>query len=413
MTQLVLRRGLVIVLLLAALTRFSAALYLGNEVSGLSGAHDEISYSMLGQRFAEGHGLTFPRPWYPWIGVDAPQSYYSATMSLYLAAIYLVFGYHPVVARLITAVLSTLVVGMIYLLARRLFGETVALVSGLIAACYAYLVFYGVTLVTETPFILSLLVAIYLAYRFVESPSIWITIALGVSLAVAVLFRMAVVFYVPFLLAWIVLQQRRRWVMALIPIVIIVLSLLPFTIRNYLMWDRVLLLESQFGHVFWNGNHPGHQGDFHPFEVFPIPEEVLSSRNDAEITNRLLRMGIENVARDPVDFLRLTVTRLREFFTFWPTADSTIQANLLRVISFGVVLPFAVAGLILNARRWRELVLVLLYLVIHTGVYAISWTMIRYRVPLDTFLIIFAAYALVSVGRFVRYRWHPVARQLE
>ncbi|MEZ4672700.1 MAG: hypothetical protein R2932_00440 [Caldilineaceae bacterium] len=56
---------LVLILGVAFLLRLGAALYLGNTVSGLSGANDEITYSMLGHRFATGHGMTFPEPWYP------------------------------------------------------------------------------------------------------------------------------------------------------------------------------------------------------------------------------------------------------------------------------------------------------------------------------------------------------------
>lgn len=393
--------GLALILLLALVIRLAGAVYLGNEVSGLSGAQDEVSYSTLGHRYVTGYGLTFPQHWYPWIEPDAPQSYYSATMSLYLAAVYAVFGYLPLAARIVTAVLSTLLVLVAVLLARRLFGETVALVAGVIMASYAYLVFYGVTLVTETPFMLCLVTAICLAYQIADVPSLWRWLGLGVALSVTVLFRMAVVFFVPFLLAWVLLRQPRLRVAVLVPVAVIILAVLPFTLHNYATWGRFLLLEAQFGHVFWNGNHPGHMGDFHPFEVFPIPEDVLACRNDAEITNRLLWMGIHNVLSDPLDFVSLTLTRLREFFKFWPTADSNALANLMRVASFGVVWPFSVAGIVLSARRWRELLPVFLFLVVHTGVYAISWTMIRYRVPLDPFLIMFAAVALVWIWRRV------------
>ena len=385
------------ILLGALLVRVLVVFYLGNVVSGLSGAHDEISYSMLGQRYAAGYGLTFPSDWYPWIKANMPQSYYSATMSLYLAAIYMGFGYYPLVARLITALLSVLVVGMIYLLAGHLFDEKVALLSALIAAGYAYLVFYGVTLVTETPFILCILVALYLAYQIVESPSLWKWAALGLALAISVLFRMAVILFVPILLAWVALRQPQKRLFVLFPIVMIFLAVLPFTLRNYSLWGRFLLLESQFGHVFWNGNHPDHRGNFHPYRVFPIAPDVLASQNDAEITNRLFWMAVQNVLNDPVHFMLLTNTRLRELFKFWPTSDSIPLANLLRVFSFGIMWPFAVAGLLLSRRRWHELIPLWLFMLIHIGVYSISWTMIRYRIPLDAILIPFAALALVTV----------------
>lgn len=397
-------KSLVIVLMIALVIRILVALYLGDQVSGLSGAHDEISYDTLAQRFITGHGLTFPRPWYPWIEANAQQSYFSVTMSLYLAAIYATFGYQPVVARLVMAILSTLIVGAIFLLARHLFGERVAFISGLIAAGYAYFIFYGVALVTETPFMLALLIAILLAYRIVESPSIWLWGAFGGGVAITVLLRMAVLFYIPALVMWIAFRQRGRWTGIIILVAILVLAVSPFTVRNYYLWGKFLLLESQFGHVFWNGNHPDHQGNFNPCKVFPIPEYVLASKNEAEITNRLLWMGIENVRRDPTHFFVLTMTRLRELFKFWPTSDSTWSANALRVLSFGVMLPFALVGLLLNAKRWRELMPILLFLVIHTGIYAVSWTMIRYRIPLDALLVIFAAFTVNELGRFAKER---------
>lgn len=407
------RYWLLAILAVALFIRILAAFYLGNTVSGFSGAHDEITYSMLGQRFASGHGMTFPQNWYPWIEADAAQSYFSYSISLYLAAIYSLFGYLPIVARLITGGLSTLLVFMIYLVAKRLFSERVALISSAIAALYAYLIFYGVTLVTETPFMLALLITIYVALRLKEEPSVALWVTLGVTLAITVLLRMAVIAFVPILLLWIALElnDRSQLKMLFIPAVIIVLAVLPFTIRNYLLWNNFVLLETQFGHVFWNGNHPDHNGNFHPYKVFPIPKEVLASKNeagtlpsDAEITNRLFRLGLSNIQNDPQHFFLLTLTRLREFFKFWPTDESSLLANLLRLISFGAILPFTIIGLILGLRNWRALAPVYLFILIHTAIYAVTWTMIRYRIPLDVFFIMFAAYALETTASYLRKR---------
>ncbi|MBK8045651.1 MAG: hypothetical protein IPK16_00085 [Anaerolineales bacterium] len=59
---------------------------------------------------------------------------------------------------------------------------------------------------------------------------------------------------------------------ALIPVALIVVSILPFSIRNYGLWGRFLLLKTNLD-VFWNSNHPDQAGDFHPYEVFPIPSK--------------------------------------------------------------------------------------------------------------------------------------------
>ena len=391
-------KPIVWILVIAFLVRLAAAVYLGNNLSGLSGAYDEISYNTLAERYVEGYGLTFPSDWYPWIKANAPQSYYSIIMSLYLVGIYRIFGYLPIVARLITVLLSTISVYVIFLLVRKVFNQKVALFAALISALYAYLIFYGVTLVTETPFILFILLSIYLAYDISEFPKMWKWIGLGIALSICVLFRMAVIFYIPFLLTWIIWKQRSNRLYAIIPLVLIFVSILPFTIRNYQIWGRFLLLESQFGHVFWNGNHPDSNGDFHPYRVFPIPGEVLSENNDVVITNRLLKMGIENIGNNPNLFISLIITRLREFFKFWPTSDSDTVANFMRVISFGVLLPLSVMGLWLSRKEFWRLTPIWLFMLIHTGVYAISWTMIRYRIPLDAILTMFAGLTVADLA---------------
>jgi hypothetical protein len=129
---------------------------------------------------------------------------------------------------------------------------------------------------------------------------------------------------------------------------------------------------------------------------------VLALNNDVDITNELLRRGIQNVLNDPWMFVMLTITRLREFFLFWPTTQSDIFSNLLRVFSFGIMWPFAAAGLWLSRRQWRDLLPIYIFMVTHTGVYAVTWTMVRYRVPLDAFLIPFAAVAGVHLYTWIK-----------
>lgn len=400
-----LRHPLVWILLVALAARLAVALLLGNEVRGLSGAQDEITYSMLGHRFVQGFGLTFPENWYPWIKANAQQAYFSDAIAYYLAAIYALFGYQPLAARILTGLLSTLSVGLLYLLSKRLFGRTVGLATAGIAAVYAYLIYYGVTLVTEPLFILMLLASMLLTYSVVDRPCGWKWPVLGLVLALAVLLRMASIFFVVPLLVWLAWRlPQRRW-RALIPLAVIALAIVPFTIQNYLTFHRFLLLEANFGHVFWNGNHPDSLGNFHPYRVFPIPPEVLALDNDVDITNELLRRGIQNILHDPGLFVMLTITRLREFFLFWPTPGSDLLANALRVFSFGLMWPFALAGLWLSRRQWRDLLPIYIFMLTHTGIYAVTWTMIRYRVPLDAFLILFAALAGVQGYRWIAATW--------
>jgi 4-amino-4-deoxy-L-arabinose transferase-like glycosyltransferase len=164
------KQWLLLILAFALTVRLLTALWLGDvmEVVPAGGTHDQVSYDMLAHRFATGHGFTFPVAWYPWVPPDTPTSYYSGAMVLHLAAIYKVFGYHPLVARILYAFLGTGIVYLVYRIGRRLFGDAAGLVAALCAAGYAYLILYSATLLTETPFIFFLLLSIDTAYEIVK-----------------------------------------------------------------------------------------------------------------------------------------------------------------------------------------------------------------------------------------------------
>lgn len=392
----------------ALLVRVATALWLGDtmEVVDAGGTHDQVSYDMLAFRVATGHGFTFPTGWYPWVPPDTVTSYYSGTMVLHLALIYKVFGYHPLIARLLYAVLGTAIVYLVFRLGRRVLGAPAGLVAAALAAGYAYLMLYSATLLTETPFILFLLLAINAAYDLGDGGGVRKLLLMSVALAGCVLFRMAVLPFLVLLTGWAFWRARsssrplRAWHVA-VPVLVIAAAVAPWTIRNYMLYDRFMLLESQYGHVLWNSNHPDQGTSFRGAWVAPIPEE-LKGLNEVDLTNELLRRGRENILRDPKRFVLLSLSRVKYFFTFWPTTDSSTISNVSRVLSFGITLPFMVLGLVLSRRHWRELLPLYLFLLVHYAVYVSSWVMIRYRVPADTVLLVFAGFALTSLAEAVR-----------
>lgn len=405
--------GLVSILALAFALRIAVALWLGDkmEVLGAGGTHDQISYDMLAYRVANGYGFTFPVSWYPWVPPNTPTSYYSGSMVLHLAILYRVFGYHPLVARILYAFLGTIVVYLVYRLGRRLFGESAGLFAAFCAAIYSYLILYSATLLTEIPFILFLLLAINSAYEVAQKNNRLHLCILSLALAGAMLFRMAVFPFVLILLAWVYFSGRKGarpvklWHL-LIPLMVIACAIAPWTIRNYLLFDRFMLLESQFGHVLWNSNHPEQGTDFRGSWVAEIPSE-LRNLNEADLTNELLHRAVTNILTDPGRFALLTLSRVKYFFTFWPTTDSSLSSNLGRVLSTGILVPFMLVGLALSIPRWKLVLPLYLFLVVHLSVYLISWVMIRYRIPADTVLLIFAGLALSRIARTLLRPWLP------
>lgn len=391
---------LILILVVAAVARVVVAFYLGDSATSWP-VHDQDSYDALAQRVLAGKGFTFDRAWYPWVPPNTPTSYFSGSMVLYLVAIYAVVGHHPLAARLVTAAIGTVTCYLMYRLGRRLAGVQVGLITAGIGAVYAYLVYYSATLMTETIFIAAILLALDTSFDLVTKSSWTRWLRLGVCLAIAVLFRMAVLPFAILLIVWIVLKSRERPPLraVLVPFVVIVLAVAPWTARNYELYGRFMLLESQFGHVFWSGNYPGRDVNF-DFEnsawVAPLPASV-ARLNEADKSYALLRLGIQNVIEDPGHFLLLSLNRLKVLFMFWPSPYSSTISNLARVLSFGVTLPFMLYGLALSFRSWRRYMIIYLFMILHISVYAASWALIRYRLPIDPLLIMFAALALVDI----------------
>ena len=96
---------LVYIILLSVLLRVGAALYLGNEVVDLPGTADQVSYHNLAMRVVDGYGFSFGQAWWPVTAANAPTAHWSFIYTLFLAAIYALFGINPIIARLIQAVI--------------------------------------------------------------------------------------------------------------------------------------------------------------------------------------------------------------------------------------------------------------------------------------------------------------------
>lgn len=413
------RRVLLACISVAIVLRIGAALYMGDQVYDLPGVFDQISYDGLAQRVAAGHGFSFGTDWWPATRAGEPTAHWSFSMTLYLAAIYKLFGYHPLVARLIQAVVAGVLMPLLtYRLGMRAANRAVGLIAAAISAVYVYFFYYAGALMTETFFFLAILATLVLALDIVDQPTAARWIGLGVVAGSAILFRQTFMLFVPFLLLWFLWagRGRVRWTRLAIPVIVIGILILPWTIRNYVAFRQFVLLNTNAGYVFFWANHPIHGTSFisllgpeQPSYHDLIPPDLLSL-DEAALEKALLARGIGFVTADPGRYVLLSLSRVPDHFIFWPKPDSSTLSNISRVGSFGLFLPFMIYGLILSLiyawrrrqtlasdERGRALVLLYLFIVIYSGIHILTWAGIRYRLPVDTVLIVFAAIGLYDL----------------
>jgi hypothetical protein len=199
---------------------------------------------------------------------------------------------------------------------------------------------------------------------------------------------------------------------------VVVIMIAPWTVRNYRVFDTFTPLNTNSGYAFFWGNHPIYGTHFVgllPSETYLdlIPAELLHL-NEAELDKALLKLGIGFVVDDPARFVLLSLSRAREYFEFWPSSDSGLISNIARVGSFGLCLPFMLYGLWVSISLVRKperqgqrsaIILLYLFVVIYTSIHLLSWALIRYRLPVDAILLLFAALGLERLAQ--RFRLLP------
>jgi hypothetical protein len=435
------QRVLIAILVLSVLLRvFTGVVFYGNEIQALPGTFDEVSYHNLALRVMDGHGFSFGERWWPGTAANEPTAHWSFLYTIYLIVIYSIFGPSPLLARLLQSIIVGIVMPwLLYRLSFRVFAPTargegmfadtaelakaqrIALLVAAIGAVYIYFFYYTASLITEGFYITGILWSFDTAVAITQSQKIstkqWAM--LGLAIGITSLLRQLFLLFMPFLLLWMWWAKRPRLTSFVLPVALVVLLILPWTIRNYLAFDHIVPLNTNSGFAFFWGNHPRYGTQFIP--ILPsgeyyrmIPEELQAQGlNEAEMDSALLSEALHIIGADPGRYVLLSLSRFPTYFMFWPSGESGMVSNISRVGSFGLFLPFMVYGLFLTLKQsfasWRErlaspFTMLYLFMLVYTGIHILTWTLIRYRIPVDVILVIFAGYGIYDLVERVMAR---------
>ncbi|MEP7355648.1 MAG: hypothetical protein ABI847_00250 [Anaerolineales bacterium] len=442
------KRWLAAIVAAAIGLRLVAVVVLGDQLEVLPGIYDQLSYHTLALRLLGGYGFTFNQRWWPITAAGTPTAHWSYLYTLWLTALYALFGPHPLAARLVQAVATGALLPIFtYRIARRALPgpaeadrpHAAALVAAAWSAGYGYFIYYAAAIMTESFFLVGVLWVLDCSLRLaapqpLSSRRTWLE--LGLALAVTVYLRQVFLLFVPFLLAWLVAARaaeqagpirhrlKAAWTHLAGGVAIAALTaavlVAPVTVFNYLQFHRFVLLNTNAGYAFFWANHPIY-GD-HFVGILPngqlytdlIPAELVPlGQNEAALESALFQRGVGFILTEPGRYLRLSLSRIPVYFIFWPSADSGLLSNFARVISFGLALPFMLAGLAMwladfRRRERRPSVwlsgLLVLFIVIYSLIHLLSWALPRYRLPVDAVGLIFAARALADGAALLRRR---------
>jgi hypothetical protein len=360
-------------------------------------------------------------------------------LPFYLAAVFRVFGESHLAARIGQALMGAFTCVLVAATATRLLGAAVGTVSGLLLAVYLPHVYLSGVFYVECLFTMMIALTVHLAVRSLDDdghPVRW-GLATGASFAVTVLTRPIFLAYLPFLIAAIAWAARPRFgrvlAMAAALVVATVLVILPWTMRNRTVFGKSIVVSSGLGTKLWQGNNEGAVGDADDRDMsfrkeiwkariraLAEPERSAIEARYREVERRIAALqaargdaydasdavlgplAVEYIRTHPLRTIELFVKKLGTLFlpfskTLVTNPDTSLRNRVLAALAYLPVLALAPIGVWLSRGRARGLPIVYGLIVALASAYALLTTCTRFRLPLDPYLIVFAAVALVEL----------------
>jgi 4-amino-4-deoxy-L-arabinose transferase-like glycosyltransferase len=332
-------------------------------------------------------------------------------------------------ARLVQLALGAITCGLVYVLGRRVFGEAVGIAAGVLSALYSPGLYRdGQLLDTALAAFLVMCLALALL-RSLDEPTTQRWLGTGLLLGLLGLTRpnllLLMLLAIAFIGLWLrkPLGPRRTARVAGALILGTILPILPITGRNYLLTGRFLPISSFGGINLHTGSNPNADG------YSPVPSGIAWERTWSEAAAAGATSPVSQDAywrRTALRFWRDQPGRAiallgRKTYLFWQAHEipnnvsydwGRQRASMLRLmpLTFAVIGPLGLLGLVLGGRRTREtrtLALLILALMLAVAVFFVCG---RFRMPAVPLLCVFSGFALVEIVRSIgARRWGAVA----
>ncbi len=384
-------------------------------------AHFEFGYEMgrIAQAIASGHGFSNP------FQVPTGPTAWEPPLYAYLTAgIFKLFGIysHGSAFALLTinSIFSALTCVPVYLIAKRTFGQKVALWSGWLWAVLPFVMYWSTRWVWETSLSALLLALIFLATLRLQYTRGWgWWPALGAIWGVAALNNPALLSFLPVSLLWLWVQRRRAGLASLLPmattLACFALLLTPWALRNYHVFGKFILVRDNAGAELRMGNGPHADGTWmwylHPtLNVL----EMLNFQRLGEINYIAARRSeaFEFIAAHPGTFVQLS---LKRFVYYWAGLPRSSAIPVLAPLKNSLFLASSVlawwGALRAMRRRAPGATLFVLLLAVYPVIYYIVFPHPRYRHPIEPEMLILGVYLITQAESRTRQANFPGLQQ--
>jgi len=329
------------------------------------------------------------------------------------AGVYLLTDHSKAAMLLVQILFSVVLVCSVYFIAQDIFNQRTANLAGFLVAFHPSLVYFSVAKLEYTVFSAMLASLCILAtLNFYKNRSMRYAFYLGLLFGFGILGRGAVVIFAVCSLLWLgakrILTKKTLFVIILTTFVI----MLPWTIRNYIVYGKVMLLKTN-APGFWYGNNENSIGTGHGaggVNLIDSASEDFKSKfigkDETEQDRFLMEEGKKFVLNHPEKALGLFVKKIFYFWWFPPVICLNypqVFFSLYRAYYIFIIL-FAIAGLIYafadkGFNNKAKCSLLLMYFLFLTLLHAVYYVEGRHRWTIEPLILIFTAYGILELKK--------------
>jgi 4-amino-4-deoxy-L-arabinose transferase-like glycosyltransferase len=360
----------------------------------------------IGASLATGHG--FSNPFGP---VTGPTAWEPPLYPYLTASVFLIFGIYSKASAFVlltmNSAFSALTCVPIFLIARKVFSEKVAVGSAWAWALLPNVMFWCTRWVWETSLSALVLTAIFWWTLTLEDRDGWLPwFQFGLLWGIATLNSTSLLSFLPAAALWVWYRRRRRDKKSLAGVmlaaVVFLACIAPWLVRNYEAFGKFIFIRDNFGAELRLGNGNGADGTWmeylHPTQDIYAMRQYESMGELAYVAMRK-RQAFDYIKADYERFARLCLKRFVYFWAGSPKATNPwwmgeAKSSLFLASSVLAFWGLARAIRLRKPGAWLVFWLILIY----PAIYYVVFPAPRYRVPIEPEMAILGVFLLTEAA---------------
>ena len=363
---------------------------------------DEQAYTSMAESIFNGSG---------WQDYAGRSSYLPPLLPIILALTYQLFDVDYNASKILMITLSSLVAPAIFIVSKTLFNNklAVSLTAAIIVTFYPPSIYYSNMLLTENA--ASLFTPLILISYLLTSKthSFWGAVVSGILWGLAALNRPVFLMLPIFLLISQILLQiiskstfwRWRFRNWAIGILVMIITIAPWTVHNYLVHEKFVPLHSASGYMMLicNGklNHPDIQKGLFYYKDKQYETILNDTLNEIEKDEEAMKMALSEIRKNWRLLPEPLLNRAKHFWTWRPDPyDSTFTTNDLIMAIIWIPILFFFTFSLFNRTvqtSWPALAIIMYVFVTILP----FWGSPRFRFPIDSLIIMLASFSFIEV----------------